>query len=132
MATAADEGRDLVLRLEPRAVAAREARHALARQGLPEPVEQTVALLVTEVVGNAVRHAGLGPEDRIEVVARLGRDRARVEVHDPGQCFEPATASGDGYGLRLLGRLATRWGVEREGGCRVWFEVTSPRSPGRP
>jgi len=36
----------------------------------------------------------------------------------------------DGYGLRMLDRLASRWDVERTAhGSRVWFEVD--RSSGR-
>jgi anti-sigma regulatory factor (Ser/Thr protein kinase) len=132
MATAARGSRDIVLRLEPEVTAARRARRALLGVGMEEELGQTVALLTTEVVGNAVRHAGLRPGQHIELVARVSRHEARVEVRDDGDCFDARRTSGGGYGLRLLGRLATRWGVEGERGCRVWFEVTSPRSPDRP
>jgi anti-sigma regulatory factor (Ser/Thr protein kinase) len=132
MATAARGSRDIVLRLEPEATAARQARRALLDAGMEDELGQTVALLTTEIVGNAVRHAGLRPGQHIELVARVSRHEARVEVRDEGACFEPSRTRGDGYGMRLLARLAARWGVEGERGCRVWFEVTSPRSPDRP
>jgi anti-sigma regulatory factor (Ser/Thr protein kinase) len=132
MATAARGSRDIVLRLEPEPTAARHARRALLDVGMEEELGQTVALLTTEVVGNAVRHAGLRPDQHIEVVARVSRHEARVEVRDEGDCFEPSRTRSDGYGMRLLGRLAARWAVEGERGCRVWFEVTSPPSPDRP
>ena len=33
----------------------------------------------------------------------------------------------DGFGLRLVDKLATRWGVERGDGTVVWFEVDRRR-----
>ena len=42
---------------------------------------------------------------------------------DPGIGFDPDTVETEGFGLRLLGKLATRWGVESSRGCKVWFEV---------
>jgi two-component sensor histidine kinase len=118
-------------------------RRALEDQSMPEDIAHTVLLLSTEIVGNAVRHARLDPDQRIVFFARLQPDFARVEVADPGRGFDPATVDSDGFGLRLLGKLAARWGVERDKGCKVWFEVdrrsgrfdraaTSPGSPDRP
>lgn len=88
----------------------------------------TVLLLVSEVVTNAVLHARsdfrLVVEDRGEV--------ARVEVHDaspvPPRMHHFRPASGTGRGLRLLDRLSVTWGVApvAPGGKVVWFEVGSP------
>src|SRR4051812_23592578 len=61
----ATETRDVLLALEPRPESARLARRALATSGLHEDVEHTVTLLATEIVGNAVRHAGLRTDQRI-------------------------------------------------------------------
>src|SRR4029453_840398 len=80
----ATENRDVLLALEPRPESARLARRALATSGLHEDVEHTVTLLATEIVGNAVRHAGLRTDQRIVFFARLSEDFARVEVADPG------------------------------------------------
>ena len=82
-----------------------------------------MTLLATEVVGNAVRHASLRSDQRIVFFARLNDDFARVEVADPGAGFDPDHVQTDGYGLKLLGKLAARWGVDSTKGCRVWFEV---------
>jgi anti-sigma regulatory factor (Ser/Thr protein kinase) len=129
MAPLAADTREMLLALEPRPESARLARRALHAHGLHEDIEHTVTLLATEVVGNAVRHAGLRGDQRIVFFARLNEDFARVEVADPGIGFDPQQVRSDGYGLRLLGTLAARWGVDSSKGCRVWFEVD--RRPGR-
>ncbi len=123
MATATDS-REVLLALEPRPESARLARRALTTHGLHEDVEHTVTLLATEIVGNAVRHADLRADQRIVFFARLSDDFARIEVADQGHGFDPETVQTEGFGLRLLAKLASRWGVEcKDSGCRVWFEV---------
>ena len=104
MATAT-ETRDVLLALEPRPESARLARRALATNGLHEDVEHTVTLLATEIVGNAVRHAGLRSDQRIVFFARLSEDFARVEVADQGDGFDPDAVQTEGFGLRLLAKL---------------------------
>jgi anti-sigma regulatory factor (Ser/Thr protein kinase) len=84
----------------------------------------TVLLLVSEVVTNAVLHARSGI--RLEVEDR--EDTARVEVHDgspvPPRLHHFRLTSGTGRGLRMLDQLATTWGVEPgPDGKVVWFEV---------
>jgi anti-sigma regulatory factor (Ser/Thr protein kinase) len=126
----ATENREVLLALEPSPESARLARRALASSGLHEDVEHTVTLLATEIVGNAVRHADLRTDQRIFFFARLGEDYARVEVADQGGGFDPDAVQTEGFGLRLLGKLASRWGVDcTDHGCKVWFEVD--RRPGR-
>ena len=132
MAPLAADTREMLLALEPRPESARLARRALHAHGLHEDIEHTVTLLATEIVGNAVRHAALRPDQRIVFFARLNDDFARVEVADPGMGFDPATVKTEGYGLKLLSTLAGRWGVDTSKGCRVWFEVDRrTRRPGR-
>src|ERR671937_1334496 len=99
MAPLAADTREMLLALEPRAESARLARRALHAHGLHEDVEHTVTLLATEIVGNAVRHAMLRPDQRIVFFARLAEDYARVEVADQGQGFDPETVETEGYGL---------------------------------
>ena len=110
--------REMLLALEPRPESARLARRALHAHGLNEDIEHTVTLLATEIVGNAVRHAALRADQRIVFFARLNDDFARIEVG-----FDPDRIETDGYGLKLLAKLAARWGVDSTKGCRVWFEV---------
>lgn len=103
------------------------------RVRLDDPVVDDAELLVSEIVSNSVRHAGLDTTDAIEVRIRGSRSMLHVDVIDPGPGFEPRrtpTREADrGWGLWLLDRLATRWGVERRGATRVWFDL-APRVSG--
>jgi anti-sigma regulatory factor (Ser/Thr protein kinase) len=122
---------DILLALTPAPDAVRVARHALEDRGLHPDLDHTVSLLTSEVVANAVRHAGpLAPDERIVFHARVGEDFVRVEVADHGPGFDPEIRHDTpGFGLRLIDKLATRWGVESTArGCRVWFEVDRRRN----
>ena len=114
---------EVLLALEPRPDSARQVRRALEAEGIPEDIAHTLLLLSTEIVGNSIRHAGLADDQQIIFFARLRDDFARVEVADPGIGFNPDTVEAEGFGLRLLQKLASRWGVECTRGCKVWFEV---------
>jgi anti-sigma regulatory factor (Ser/Thr protein kinase) len=120
---------DLVVALRPEPAAIGAARRLLVRQGVDADLQHTVCLLTSEAVTNSVRHAGLRPDDRIVLAARVTQDFVRVEVRDPGPGFDPDVRHGaPGYGLRMLDMLSSRWGVDRDGkGCRVWFEVDRRR-----
>jgi anti-sigma regulatory factor (Ser/Thr protein kinase) len=119
---------DIELRLRPDLRSPAEARRTLddLRASIDDPVVDDAALLVSEVVSNSVRHAGLDPSDEIEVRIRGTRSMLHVDVIDPGPGFEPDTrpSGGDGgWGLRLLDRLSTRWGVVNGTTTRVWFDL---------
>ena len=124
---------DLELRLPGQVASAGTARHAvrdlLAARGLDSEVAQ---LLVTELVANAVRHAGPGA---VAVRAVVNGPLLRVEVEDvsdrlPGELSEPPWQQESGRGLLLVEVLSERWGVEPlPAGKRVWFELT-PESTG--
>ena len=121
---------DILLAFAPVPDAVRAARHALREHGLSAHLDHTVALLTSEIVGNAVRHAGpLSPAEKIVFHARMSDDHVRVEVADHGPGFDPEVRHDtSGFGLRLVDKLASRWGVERTmRGCRVWFEVDRRR-----
>ena len=121
---------DVVTALRPTPEAAGAARRVLLRQGLDADLDHTVCLLTSELVTNAVQHAGMRRDERIVLAARLERDFARVEVRDTGRGFDPEVRAGTrGYGLRLTDMLATRWGVDLDPGVgtRVWFEVDRRR-----
>jgi anti-sigma regulatory factor (Ser/Thr protein kinase) len=115
---------DLTLPAEPRSVA--EARTRVCEAIAPEFARSdvdTLRLLVSEVVTNAVRHGG--STRPVELRATWNAE-VRVEVSDQGEGFTPVPRQGaldepGGFGLFLVGRLADRWGVETEGGTTVWF-----------
>ena len=130
MTSFAQASNDVVLALPVDPKAAGAARRALLREGLDPDLDHTVCLLVSELVTNAVRHAGMRPHQRIVLAARLTPDFARIEVRDTGPGFDPHVRShARGYGLRLCDMLASRWGVDRDEGVgtRVWFEVDRRR-----
>jgi anti-sigma regulatory factor (Ser/Thr protein kinase) len=84
---------------------------------------QTLRLLVSEVVTNAVRHGS--SDEPLELRARWN-DEVRVEVVDHGDGFLPQPRRGQledpgGFGLYLVGCLADRWGVETDEATCVWF-----------
>ena len=101
-----------------------EVEDALSRADVDARTSGDLMLLVSELVTNAVRHAR---SDRFEVRLDVGPDRLRLEVHDEGAGFEPRIAPPDGgtggYGLFIVDRLASRWGVERDDGGVIWLEL---------
>jgi anti-sigma regulatory factor (Ser/Thr protein kinase) len=126
---------DIDLRLKPDERAPAEARRTLEalRPSLNEYLVDDAVLLVSEVVSNSVRHASLDASDAIEVRIRGSRSMLHVDVIDPGPGFDPGghrpSKQNGGWGLWLLDRLATQWGVESNDATRVWFEIASPVSP---
>jgi hypothetical protein len=94
---------------------------------VPATVREDVLLLVTELVNNAVRDGGGGPERSLRVDLRLQPRQVRVEVLDPGMTVSPVGAHPRGKPGRwrfLVEQFADRWGVSRAGpGTCVWFEI---------
>jgi anti-sigma regulatory factor (Ser/Thr protein kinase) len=120
---------NLVLTEEVGAAAA--ARQALVADDgeLPATVRDDVLLLVSELVSNAVVHAGAGPERPLQVQVLRGPRWVVVTVADEGPGFswhpnaERRNESG-GWGLFLVDQIADCWGVEcTASGARVWFEI---------
>jgi anti-sigma regulatory factor (Ser/Thr protein kinase) len=109
--------------------AAAEARRGIAklRADLDPPLMETLRLLVTELVTNAVRHT---ESDELTLRVAIGKSAVLTEVADAGPSFDPdeveeeAEADDTGWGLFLVQRLANSWGVKAERGSkRVWFEL---------
>ena len=127
--TAPDTPRRLDVSLRPTRTAPTEARRALSQLRLPLPLAFDAQLLVSELVSNSVRHAGLGRDDLIRVIADWSGDRLRVHVRDgggPGRAspvsgsIRPAPGAESGWGLYFVDRLACRWGTTAGG---YWFEL---------
>lgn len=114
---------------------ARDALAELAPELSPGRFEDA-RLLASELVTNSVRHAATGRDARVRFRAEARRGWLRVEVTDWGEGFEPGPPerpewdSLSGYGLFLVDRVASRWGVERARTTLVWFELDD--TAGRP
>jgi anti-sigma regulatory factor (Ser/Thr protein kinase) len=115
---------ELTLPSEPDSVARARSQICDAMAGdLSEDDVETLRLLISEVVTNAVRH---GSHDHpVELNAHWNAE-VRIEVCDHGAGFTPQPRVGGldepgGFGLYLVGRLADRWGVDTKGGNTVWF-----------
>lgn len=108
----------------PRNPGAPGQARALLREhadGLDRDRLDTAVLLISELVTNAVLH-GTG-EIRLTIDVHDGD--ARFTVCDEGSGtpeVRPEPGPDGGWGLRLVGQLASRWGV-REGRTQVWFEL---------
>lgn len=108
----------------------RAARHAFESfaAGYGEDVAATGALLVSEIVTNAVLH---GPADRESAVGlhfETAGETLQVEVSDEGAGFAPVARcdgqdDGSGWGLHIVAAVAESWGVDRGRPTRVWFEL---------
>ena len=114
----------------PRSVrSARQAlRDLLSRSGAEDLVEPAV-LVVSEIVTNALVHAGTAVQLRLWA----SEHALRVEVDD-GAGHRPvrrrfAESAGTGRGLQLVDELADRWGTTLGAeGKTVWFEIGGPAS----
>ncbi|WMX44962.1 ATP-binding protein [Streptomyces roseicoloratus] len=122
----AEDDARLPSRPESAAVARRLTQWVVLRhwQLTPQIAEHAV-LLVSELVGNAVRHTGA----RVFAL-RLQRRRGwiRVEVRDPSRglpCLMPVhELDTSGRGLFLVDKLSDRWGVDlAPRGKTTWFEM---------
>ena len=110
------------------------ATRAWIRRTLPELVDRPVRaslgddldLVVSELAGNAIRHAGaLG-----DVAVGLRGNLIQVAVFDredrPPTLRRPRTDTDSGRGLLLVAALSERWSVDHDlehGGKSVWAEL---------
>jgi anti-sigma regulatory factor (Ser/Thr protein kinase) len=110
--------------LPPEPSSPAEARAAVLEQFADHRLLGELLLCVSEVVTNAVLHAGT--ELRFSVSENF--DRIRVEVSD-GNAGMPIRKNYDldaatGRGMLLIEELADGWGVQPlDDGKTVWFEL---------
>ncbi len=121
----------LTLELEREVRAPAIARAAVAERcaalGVDSSLAQSLILLVSEVVSNAVRHSTGDPAAPIRMRATFAKRTIRVAVTDAGEGFTPRRRDPSrrhgGYGLYLLEKVSERWGVDVRGDTTVWFEL---------
>ena len=120
------------LRVEGGVTGPRSARGAIAcalNDRLEDQPLADVQLIVSELITNSVRHAGLAHDHAITIDVLVLRDRVRVTVVDPRspalRVAESEMSEPGGLGLRLVERLSNSWGVAKDGSglTRVWAEL---------
>ncbi|MDP9495939.1 MAG: ATP-binding protein [Actinomycetota bacterium] len=88
-----------------------------------EPRFDDVVLVVSELVTNSVRHSFTTKPIQMQV--KISDSRIRLEVSDWGTGFDAATSlRSGGLGLLIVDRVAASWGVEINGVCTVWVEIS--------
>ena len=120
----------IALELPAEPHSAKVARDAIAGlDGHLGPVFGDVVLLISELVTNSVRHAGLDASQPLQLSVAADGDLVRLAVRDPGPGFDAPPPPTDpnhvgGWGLVLVEQLAERWGVEHDGEATVvWAEL---------
>jgi two-component sensor histidine kinase len=115
--------------------AAHEARRTFLNldSDLPRAAKHTAVLLLNELVSNAVKHGGVGPDDELEVSIQEAEDHVRVGVRDDAPAFKPSVEAEQvrlrarGLGLYFVKELSDAWGIDsHHGGKTVWFELKLP------
>jgi anti-sigma regulatory factor (Ser/Thr protein kinase) len=111
----------------PAAGLARQATRAAVAAWQLGDLADAAVLLVSELVTNAVQHAG---PDASGTVLRLqyGGGWLRIEVHDTSPHGPrpriPDWRDESGFGLMLVDALAAKWGVQQTTqGKAVWAEL---------
>jgi anti-sigma regulatory factor (Ser/Thr protein kinase) len=115
--------------------APRLARDALRTVAAIDLVRSDAILVASELVSNAVMHAGCEPGEEIELVVEMRSNAVRLAITDRGCSDTAPTVRGPEYrgpgglGLRIVEALADCWGVERRNGTLVWAELTLDPPP---
>lgn len=93
------------------------------------PMLLDAQLLVSEVVTNSLTHGELSDGDTVLIRVYLAADSVRLEIVNRGTAGSVTArppdplSNGGGFGLDLVDRLTASWGVRRNGGTNVWFEM---------
>jgi two-component sensor histidine kinase len=110
-------------------VAPRTVRRMLRNVDSIGPARGDLLLIASELVTNAVVYSGCSEEDVISIRLDAALGHVLLSVSDAGGSGRSAAVavaeqrSCGGLGLRLVDRLARRWGAERGERYRVWAEV---------
>jgi len=118
---------------------------ALARKALSEDLRAAgifdhavadAALVISELLSNAILHAYPLPGERLQVAWAVSAGSVEVAVSDGGSptvphAGHPSASSVTGRGLSIVEHLCKTWGVRTDDvGLTVWAVLAAPRSDG--
>jgi two-component sensor histidine kinase len=119
-------------------VARRRLTADLCAAGVFSQAVGDAALVVTELLSNAIKHAWPLPGGKLQVTWTMEPGSVRVAVSGGGagrsRPARPPVSSLGGRGLGIVERLSRTWGVRTDGvGQTVWAVLPAPRpAPARP
>jgi two-component sensor histidine kinase len=120
----------MLVRHEPASASAvrREIALDLDLHGVdPDRIDE-VALVASELIGNAVRHCDATERNELDVSWTVGTQDVVVSVEDPSETLpvlrQPPPDAPSGRGLTIVQALTSEWGVEpTQRGKRVWARI---------
>ena len=123
-----------VVWVDERFISERHAASAARRcvdglcDAVPAALRDTLSLVTSELVANAVLHGSLRATDSVGLRVSSSAEAIRVEVSDGGEGFQRRDRpSGDlrtgGWGLVIVEELADRWGINSGPPTTVWCEI---------
>jgi anti-sigma regulatory factor (Ser/Thr protein kinase) len=111
----------------------------LRRAGAGPDAVADAALVVSELLSNAIRHARPLPGSLVEVTWAVDGDLVEIAVSDGGSATRPRPAHASlsslgGRGLAIVEHLSCRWGVSGDDSrTTVWAVLPAPgRRPAGP
>lgn len=105
----------------------------LRKAGVVPAAVGDAALVVSELLSNALRHARPLPGSLVEVTWAIDPDSVEITVSDGGSATRPQPASPTlsslgGRGLAIVEHLSSRWGVTTgDASTTVWAVLPAPR-----
>jgi anti-sigma regulatory factor (Ser/Thr protein kinase) len=108
----------------------------LRQAGLAPPTVADAALVISELLSNAILHARPLSGARVRVAWVLGPASLEIIVTDGGSATtphasRPSLSSIGGRGIGIVQHLCTSWGVRGdEFGTTVWAVLPAPRATG--
>lgn len=134
--------RHRTLRVAHQPAAVTSTRRALVADlrsiGVDPNVVDEAEIVVSELLGNAVRHADALADGRVRVHWQVKGDVVELDVTDAGSGSTPrpqpeSPYATSGRGLRIVRSLAHEWGVlDDERGRTVWVTLGGPSRRRRP